>query len=192
MTSANTVPSGIPYQKFDAWIMLLKSVRPKRIRSQAKLAAELIKAGYSGTEASRAMDVSPSLVYNACRHLGVRLTAKRGARRNELVAQMVAEQKTAGRTLSQIATSLGISRARVDQILNPEKRLARSAVRYAIKTGRLARPPFCSRCGSDNRIHAHHPNYEQRLEVLWLCSKCHSAAHRSGICAKDPSVLPDA
>lgn len=50
----------------------------------------------------------------------------------------------------------------------------------ALREGRLERPDTCSRCGSDGGeqpIHGHHPDYSRPLDVVWLCSTCHGAAH---------------
>ncbi len=61
---------------------------------------------------------------------------------------------------------------------NPEKRAARHAVAYAIRTGRLKKQP-CVKCGGSFRIHAHHHDYSKPLDVTWLCSLCHGKEHRA-------------
>lgn len=62
------------------------------------------------------------------------------------------------------------------------KSRARAAVKRAVETGKLIRPPACPRCKqperfrSDGRslIHAHHHRgYEFPLDVEWLCIDCH-------------------
>lgn len=58
------------------------------------------------------------------------------------------------------------------------KDAARQAVKYAVMKGWLNREP-CNVCGAE-RVHAHHPfgyDRENRLRVVWLCPKHHSAAH---------------
>lgn len=35
----------------------------------------------------------------------------------------------------------------------------------------------CEVCGSDYRIHRHHPDYDKPLEVMFLCSKHHQEWH---------------
>lgn len=62
----------------------------------------------------------------------------------------------------------------------PEKIAARKAVLKALNSGALVRPDICSKCGKIDDIEAHHDSYapEQRLNVRWLCKKCHSAYHR--------------
>ena len=53
---------------------------------------------------------------------------------------------------------------------NREKACARSAVYYAIKTGRLIKEPcFCG----EVKVQAHHDDYSKPLDVEWLCSKHH-------------------
>lgn len=59
------------------------------------------------------------------------------------------------------------------------KRLARAAVREAILRGELVKR-ICKKCGSNRRIHAHHHmGYarKNRLNVIWLCVRCHSKEH---------------
>jgi hypothetical protein len=67
-----------------------------------------------------------------------------------------------------------------------EKALARRLVRDAVARGELV-PECCEDCGLDadvkwddgrRRIHAHHDDYSQPLEVRWLCSVCHGIEHR--------------
>ena len=55
-------------------------------------------------------------------------------------------------------------------------RKARSAVVYAVRTGRLIRRA-CNICGSLG-TEAHHCDYSKPLEVEWLCRKHHIQLHR--------------
>jgi hypothetical protein len=51
---------------------------------------------------------------------------------------------------------------------------AEYAVRTAIKKGIIVRPNNCEQCGiSGKRIEAAHHNYQEKLNVRWLCSACH-------------------
>ena len=59
---------------------------------------------------------------------------------------------------------------------NPQKRIARSAVSNAIRSGKLTRPDKCA-CGNPNP-QAHHEDYLKPLEVSWLCVTCHGHFHR--------------
>jgi hypothetical protein len=50
---------------------------------------------------------------------------------------------------------------------------AHSAVHYAVRTGRLARPERCLSCGRMHPLGAHHENFSNPLAVNWRCSRCH-------------------
>jgi len=55
---------------------------------------------------------------------------------------------------------------------------ARQAVARAVKSGRLVRPDFCSRCDVSCKPEGHHHDYSKPLEVEWLCDDCHEDKHR--------------
>jgi hypothetical protein len=57
----------------------------------------------------------------------------------------------------------------------PERSRARSLARYAVKIGALIKKP-CNVCGSI-KVEGHHPNYDEPLNVIWLCKKHHVEAH---------------
>ena len=57
----------------------------------------------------------------------------------------------------------------------PERMSARLAVTHALQSGRLRKLP-CAVCGS-KRVHAHHPDYSRKLDVVWLCSRHHREHH---------------
>lgn len=60
-----------------------------------------------------------------------------------------------------------------------DKVRARDALRYAVRSGRIAKPSSCQDCGrSDLVIHGHHHDYAKPLEVVWVCRLCHSRLHR--------------
>lgn len=58
---------------------------------------------------------------------------------------------------------------------NLQKRSARYAVDWALKTGVLKRLP-CVVCANP-RSHAHHQDYLRPLEVVWLCPMHHKELH---------------
>jgi len=66
---------------------------------------------------------------------------------------------------------------------DPSHQNAHRAVEAAVMCGALVKPDRCGVCGGVNpehgvwRIHSHHVDYSKPLAVLWLCPKCHSAAH---------------
>lgn len=57
------------------------------------------------------------------------------------------------------------------------KQLARCKVRRAILSGKLIKATECSKCGSSQRIQAHHHDYSKPLEVIFLCTPCHQKEH---------------
>jgi ribosomal protein S27AE len=59
------------------------------------------------------------------------------------------------------------------------KHKARVAVRNAIRDGRLEKAEYCTKCGSSERLEAHHLDYSKPLEVQWYCSTCHGKEHWS-------------
>lgn len=61
---------------------------------------------------------------------------------------------------------------------NKEQCKAHDKIRHAIMIGQLEKPDTCSNCGSIESIQAHHHNgYENALDVIWVCHKCHMALH---------------
>lgn len=61
--------------------------------------------------------------------------------------------------------------------LYPEKFRAHKQLLAAVKRGDVLKHP-CWVCGSD-RSEAHHPCYDQPLDVVWLCSQHHKEAHHA-------------
>lgn len=61
---------------------------------------------------------------------------------------------------------------------NPIKRAAQIMVGNAVRDGRLNKPKHCESCNqSPKRLHGHHDDYAQPLNVRWLCPKCHKEWH---------------
>ena len=60
---------------------------------------------------------------------------------------------------------------------NKEKIRAHEAVYRAIKRGELMRKLNCEICFGTCKIEAHHANYKQPLNVIWLCHSCHMSLH---------------
>jgi hypothetical protein len=57
---------------------------------------------------------------------------------------------------------------------HPNRRAAHVAVGSAVKCGRLVPLP-CFLCG--DKAEAHHVDYDQPLQVIWLCPAHHKQAH---------------
>lgn len=59
-----------------------------------------------------------------------------------------------------------------------ERNRTRRATSRAVKAGRIAKPASCQECGRGNlRIEAHHPDYRDHMNVMWLCRWCHWREH---------------
>ena len=53
-----------------------------------------------------------------------------------------------------------------------------SSVRRAIKSKKIIKSELCELCFCENnRMHGHHIDYKQALNVIWLCPKCHKQVH---------------
>jgi len=66
------------------------------------------------------------------------------------------------------------------QLRYPDRERSRRAVENAKISGKLVVPDKCSECMCVCTPEAHHDSYDydQRLNVRWLCRKCHAAHHR--------------
>ena len=60
---------------------------------------------------------------------------------------------------------------------DPKKMAARNAISNAIRDGKIERGTECYFCGSGDRLHAHHEDYDHPLDVRWLCPSCHGKLH---------------
>jgi hypothetical protein len=65
-----------------------------------------------------------------------------------------------------------------DIIAFKRRKYVRAITNAAINRGALVRASECQACGIHCKTQAHHRDYGKPLHVLWLCQKCHSAAHR--------------
>lgn len=63
---------------------------------------------------------------------------------------------------------------------NPTKsdlQKAHDAIYFAVKSGKIKRPPVCEKCGVECKTHGHHEDYSKPLDVIWMCHKCHIHRH---------------
>ena len=63
---------------------------------------------------------------------------------------------------------------------NRHKTKAVVAVGHAVRDGRLTKPRFCERCGTQPEarlLQGHHHDYSKLLDVEWLCVTCHRKEH---------------
>jgi len=58
----------------------------------------------------------------------------------------------------------------------PERIRAVNTSNRAIKNNIIKREP-CEFCGISYNIEGHHHNYNQPLNVMWLCKTCHKILH---------------
>jgi hypothetical protein len=70
----------------------------------------------------------------------------------------------------------GVENARRWRAENPVAYKAQTAVSNAIRDGRIDRAP-CAICSSTQNVHGHHKDYNRRLDVVWLCARCHHRIH---------------
>lgn len=61
--------------------------------------------------------------------------------------------------------------------LNSIKYAAHNDLNNAIKYGKITKPSNCECCGVECNPHGHHDDYNQTLNVRWLCDKCHVDFH---------------
>lgn len=95
---------------------------------------------------------------------------KRANLPHRVEARLAYSQSEAGRHLASTAKQKYIKR-------NPKKRKVHNIVNNAIRDGTLIKPPYCEHCGTGSILHGHHCDYNKPLEVIWLCSSCHSKWH---------------
>lgn len=93
--------------------------------------------------------------------------------RKDLILELINQ----GKTQSQVARDMNISRQAVSQIINRDKHSARMKLRYALKVGKVRKINICENCKTQPSIHAHHEKYWHPYEVRWLCQSCHMKAH---------------
>ena len=52
-----------------------------------------------------------------------------------------------------------------------------NVVARALRNGLIERSKYCQVCGHICKTEAHHNDYQFPLDVVWLCSSCHSQYH---------------
>ncbi len=68
-------------------------------------------------------------------------------------------------------------RNRIIGLVDPHKVRAQAAVKQAIASGKMKRGTHCFACTATVNIDAHHEDYDEPLEVIWLCRSCHQKLH---------------
>jgi len=141
----------------------------------------LIEAGVQPREIVAITNVSSATVSYTRKRLGLpqyksgrKLGEREGPRDLERLAKM-RNLRASGCTLVEIGKQVGLTKQRVDHLLNPQKFIARSTINYALRSGRITRPKFCQNCSDPCAPQAHHDDYSKPLAVRWLCGSCHNA-----------------
>jgi hypothetical protein len=60
----------------------------------------------------------------------------------------------------------------------PDKIHAQDRIKDYIRRGKMTKPLQCEICRKNGRIEGHHPNYQEKLKVIWVCSQCHKDLHK--------------
>lgn len=60
---------------------------------------------------------------------------------------------------------------------HPDRRAAQVALGRAVRDGRIIPWPVCAVPECSKKPEAHHPDYGQPLQVVWLCSAHHKQTH---------------
>lgn len=61
---------------------------------------------------------------------------------------------------------------------HPEVRAGQIAVQVALRSGKLIRPGACEECKVGCKPDAAHSDYQEPLNVRWLCRSCHATWDR--------------
>lgn len=94
--------------------------------------------------------------------------------RNKNLEKVRAYDRERGKIPERIKTNTEVNKAWRDE--DRRRSSAHNAVARAIKTGKLVRIP-CIKCG-DKKSLAHHEDYDEPLQVMWLCQPCHKQRHK--------------
>jgi hypothetical protein len=71
-----------------------------------------------------------------------------------------------------------------------EAQKAHCKVKGAIISGVIKRSDTCMVCGDEAKTEAHHPDYLDPLQVVWLCKPCHSKLHKAIDPVKEWKITP--
>ena len=63
---------------------------------------------------------------------------------------------------------------------HPERTRINTAVERAIRKGVIVKPNNCCICGEETKLYAHHPNYNEPFNVIFVCQSCHKKIHANG------------
>lgn len=61
----------------------------------------------------------------------------------------------------------------------PEKQKARARSYYLLLKGEILKVDKCEECGIEENLFIHHNNYDDPLDITWLCKECHLLTHKN-------------
>jgi hypothetical protein len=130
---------------------------------------------YSNRLIAQKLDLTEAQVRNYLHKQGIRRTPDQ----LEQIRQRIAVNQTGennGNYKNGISTNFyHYKKIQVERY--PERIRARARVYYHKKQNNIT-PGTCEICGTEKSIEAHHPDYEQPLELIWLCSVHHRELHQ--------------
>jgi len=118
---------------------------------------------------------------NKCIECTKKDVAERIKDKTENDIEWIIEERERCRIKSEKARSRGIGSKSNQEMKakwirsNPVKKAAHIILKNAVKNGRISRKP-CEVCGN-HKSHAHHEDYLQPFDVIWLCPKHHGQRH---------------
>lgn len=62
---------------------------------------------------------------------------------------------------------------------HPERVRAMNILERALIKGKISKPTACQKCGRVARLHGHHFDYADPLNIRWLCASCHKLEHNA-------------
>ena len=176
-------------------MMIRTDIDPQKIKIM------YVDKGMSLRKISLHFDTSYRMIVSRLKKMGVEMRPNHF--RTDLDSKEIKQLYLSGKTAKEIGLMFNIGESAIQRRLKkenvtmrPANHLCRGgpqrhepaigAVRKAIHSGKLKRPDSCEECSktppkfSDGRspIHAHHPDYNKYLDVMWLCSSCHKEWHR--------------
>ncbi|MDK1020209.1 MAG: hypothetical protein QGD90_01045 [Candidatus Hydrogenedentes bacterium] len=112
-------------------------------------------------------------------HLAAMTIGQFSAYHESARAYGIAYRKAGRRKLSEAKRVLAkaLVSARITRLGRTAQRRAQDALNHAVKGGKIIRRS-CSACGAP-KAQAHHKDYSQPLDVVWLCQRCHAKEHRT-------------
>lgn len=94
--------------------------------------------------------------------------------RQQNLEKVRAYDRERGKNKQRLKAAVEINRAWREE--DKRRQVAHNAVSRAVRNGHLFREP-CIRCGESKSL-AHHEDYDEPLDVVWLCQPCHKQRHK--------------